>query len=125
MEQETPNIPYSLCMDLIAELELKRGGAMLRSACVSPVTVAPSATSVGDVEGNKFLDHLRRMVERLFPELPSDLKARVVPSSTHLPAASGLNRHCRRQLERGGAMIHLFSSKQAWDHPKGPPTLSV
>ena len=125
MQQECPMIPHALCMDLISELELRRGGAMLRAAHVRACLRSPTPIKGWEGNGDKFLDHLRTLVNELFPELPADLKARVVPTATHEPASSGLNRHCRRRLERGRVMIHAFSGKQAWDHPKGHPTLSI
>ena len=125
MEQECPMIPFSLCMDLISELEVRRGGAMLQSACVRACRVEPPNGDLLGIEGDQFLSRLRGIVDELFPDLPSHLKARVVPSAPHHAAASGLNRHCRRRLERGKAMIHVFSGKQEWVHPAGDPTLSV
>ncbi len=125
MNQECPLIPYMTTLDLIREVELKRGGARLCSSRVSEWQPSGEGWSFKGLSDENFLIKLRRLVKSMLPEVPESIADRLVPSKSYDPAASNLNRHCRRRLERGKAMIHVFSGKQAWSHPKGDPTLSV
>ena len=57
--------------------------------------------------------------------VPEHLRARLAPNKPMSPGDAGLNRHSRRKLQRGGAMVHVFAGSQRWEHPNGKPSVSL
>ena len=122
MNKGCPEVSHEVCLSLIMELEEKRSDNMLgRVRKAHVVTRTPSKLHAKEFED--VLQHLHRKVGEWFAELPASVKGRLLPRHAYEPAASGLNRHCRRKLQRGGAMVHLFSGRQKGQHPKGAPAV--
>ena len=117
-----PEVQHDVCLSLILELEEKRSDSMLGKVRKAQVTnPLPSAIHVQKFE--KTLQYLQEKVAEWFPEVPQVTRARLLPRRAYPPAASGLNRHCRRKLERGSALIHLFAWKQKNQHPSAIPAV--
>ena len=115
-----PEVPHDVCLSLILELEEKRSSSMLGDVRRAQIaTVMPDTKYVQRFE--EVLQRLQEKVDAWFPAVPADLRSKLLPRHAYTPAASGLNRHCRRKLERGNALIHLFAGKQKHQHPSRIP----
>ncbi|CAE7264729.1 unnamed protein product [Symbiodinium microadriaticum] len=117
-----PEISSDLCLLLIREIEAARGDAMLRSVRSG---VLDTSADWLVLEGWEFLGGLMEWVNANYAQVPENLRARLVPNRPMSPGDSGLNRHSRRRLQRGGAMVHLFAGSQRWEHPNGNPSVSL
>ena len=102
-----PEIEASMCLELIAEVEQRRAAAMIRA--MQPAEI-PQIGSRGwhTMDDDDFLRAIQAWARKEFLQAPESVREKVAPKGCHAPAESGLNRHTRRRLERGGSNIHLF-----------------
>ena len=124
VNRNCPEIEASMCLELIAEVEQGRAASMMRS--IQPGEKPKIGSRAWDQMSNKeLMSALKGWVKQEFEQAPACVQERVVPHECHDAAASGLNRHTCRKLERGSAFVHLFSGAQRWDHPSGTPSVSL
>ena len=124
VNRNCPEIKAAMCLELISEVEETRATAMMCSIRKTTATAVDSKEWHG-MSDMDFLKALRLWVQEEFHTAPDQIQARVTPEGCSEAANSGLNRHTRRRLERGGSLVHLFSGVQRWDHPAGNPSVSL
>ena len=117
-----PEVSHDLCLSLILELEEQRSDNMLGKVRKAGIRHERSDTANAR-EFEQALETLRDSLEKWFPEVPVPLRERLLPKHAYSPPLSGLNRHCRRRLERGSAFVHLFAGGQKNQHPQGVPAV--
>ena len=117
-----PEVSHDPCLSLILELEEQRSDNMLGKVRKAGVRhERPETANAQKIE--QALETLRDSLEKWFPEVPVPLRERLLPKHAYSPSFSGLNRHCRRSLERGSAFVHLFAGGQKNQHPQGVPAV--
>ena len=100
MNRGCPEVSHELCLSWILELEEQRSNNMLgKVKRMQIASTLPDAVQMQRFEG--LLQHLQQKVDEWFPHVPDETRAKLLPRHAYTAAASGLNRHCRRKLERG------------------------
>ena len=105
-----PDISHDLSLSLILELEEQRSDTMLGKVRKAGVRRERPETA---------------NAQKTFPEVPVPLREKLLPKHAYSQSLSGLNRHCRRRLERGSAFVHLFAGGQKNQHPQGVPAVDL
>ena len=122
LNNDCPELPLSLTLELIAELEQAHGKqqqwqSAVRKLCKAPAVQKSQAFEVmkTSIQAGQLAKGVAEWAKSMFPEMPTEILEGLIPLESWNPWHLPFNRRRRRSLWKSkDVLVHLFSGEQRW-----------